>query len=150
MKSVIQRVKNASVTVDAKNIAQINQGYLLLVGVEKEDTEKSVQILADKIVKLRIMGDKQNKMNLSIKEVKGEILVVSQFTLIADLKAGRRPSFINAAPPQKAKKLYELFIEKLKVLGVKKVAHGIFGAKMEISLVNDGPVTIIIQTQDFS
>ena len=143
MKIVIQRVKNASVTVEGKITGKIGQGLLVLLGVGPEDTEKNADELVQKICKLRIFTDKNDKMNLSVKDINGEILVVSQFTLYADCKKGNRPSFIGAAPPKKAKKLYEYFKEKCK-LEVKNVQSGIFGADMKVNLINDGPVTIIL------
>lgn len=144
MKLVIQRVANASASVDGKLISSIGEGYLILLGIGKEDDENSVKKMAEKIVKLRIMSDSEKKMNKSIIDVDGEILVVSQFTLLADTSGGNRPSFIKAALPDQAKKLYELFVEELTKLGVKKVETGEFGAYMEVSLVNDGPVTIVL------
>lgn len=144
MKLVIQRVKKASVSVEGKTISEIRNGFLILLGIGKEDSEETIRKMAEKVVKLRILADVAGKMNKSILDAHGEILVVSQFTLLAGTSGGNRPSFINAAPPEKAKKLYELFVEVLKNLGVKKVATGQFGTYMEVSLVNDGPVTIII------
>ncbi|MBI4136694.1 D-tyrosyl-tRNA(Tyr) deacylase [Candidatus Roizmanbacteria bacterium] len=144
MKIVIQRVKRASVSVNEDVISSINQGLLILLGVGKEDTQDTVRKMAEKIVKLRIMSDEQDKMNKSILDVTGEILVVSQFTLLADTSGGNRPSFINAAPPEKAKELYELFVSEVKRLGVSKVLTGSFGAYMQVELVNDGPVTIVL------
>ena len=144
MKLVIQRVTKASVSVQEKIISEIGNGFLILLGIGKEDSEGAVRKMAEKIVKLRIMSDSEDKMNKSILDVSGEILVVSQFTLLADTTGGNRPSFINAALPEKAKELYELFIEELKRLGVKKVEMGKFGTYMEVSLVNYGPVTIVL------
>lgn len=146
MKIVLQRVSQAKVTIKEKIVGEINQGYVILLGVGKEDSEETVKSFADKVMKLRAMSDKQGKMNKSILDVNGEILIVSQFTLYANTKGGRRPSFINAAPPDKAKSLYEMFIEELKRLGVEKVANGEFGAYMSVSLINDGPVTIILNS----
>ena len=144
MKTVIQRVTHASVLVEKKEISSIGNGFLILLGIGKEDTEVSITKAAEKIVKLRIMSDENDKMNKSILDVDGEILVVSQFTLLADTTGGNRPSFINAAPPEHAKKLYELFVEELKRFGVKKVTTGEFCTYMKVSLVNDGPVTIVL------
>lgn len=127
-------------------MGEIGKGLLVLVGVAKEDSQKDAEILASKTANLRIMSDNENRMNLSVLDVTGEILAVSQFTLYADTSAGRRPSFINSADPEKAKKLYEYYIECLKNLGVKKVASGRFGAFMQIDLVNDGPVTLMIDS----
>jgi len=143
MKTVIQRVKKAKVIVDKKVVSQINSGFLVFLGIGQDDTEKQADWLAKKIVNLRVLSDESNKMNKSLKEVGGELLVVSQFTLYGDVRAGNRPSFIKAADVQKAEKLYNLFIDKAKSLGV-KVKSGVFRAMMEIELVNDGPVTIII------
>lgn len=144
MKAVIQRVRQASVTIEKKEIASIGTGFLVLLGIAKEDVEQDVKASVEKIVKLRIMQDEKDKMNLSIKDVDGEVLVVSQFTLLADTTGGNRPSFIHAAPPDQAKRLYELFVKELKRLGVKKVVTGEFGAYMQVTLVNDGPVTIVM------
>lgn len=144
MKAVIQRVKNASVTVEGKVTGQIEEGFLVLLGVGPEDTEKNADELVQKMCKLRIFTDENDKMNLSIKDIDGEILVVSQFTLYADCQKGNRPSFINAASPDKAEQLYEYFKEQCKK-EVKNVQCGIFGAHMEVTLLNNGPVTIILE-----
>jgi len=144
MKAVIQRVRNADVKVDGKTTGEIGQGLLILLGVGPEDTEKIADEMVQKICKLRIFTDENDKMNLSVKDIDGEILVVSQFTLYADCQKGNRPSFVNAAPPNKAEQLYEYFKEQCKK-EVKKVASGIFGADMKVSLLNDGPVTIILE-----
>lgn len=144
MKLVIQRVLKSQVKVEDKTVGEINKGYLILLGVSQEDNEQTVKILAQKTVALRIMADKDKKMNKSILETDGEILVVSQFTLLANTQKGRRPSFITAADPLKANKFFEMFVDQLKQLGVKKVAKGTFGAYMQVSLINDGPVTIIL------
>jgi len=144
MKAVIQRVRNADVKVDGETTGEINQGLLILLGVGPEDTEKIADEMVQKICKLRIFRDEEDKMNLSVKDIDGEILVVSQFTLYADCQKGNRPSFVNAAPPEKAEQLYEYFKEQCKK-EVKKVASGIFGADMKVSLLNDGPVTIILE-----
>ncbi len=145
MKSVIQRVKKAKVTVGDKIVGQIGCGLLILLGVSESDREEVGKIFAEKILKLRIFGDKEDKMNLSVQEIKGEILAVSQFTLLADCSGGNRPSFIKAAPPEIAKPLFENFVQELKKSGL-KVETGIFGAKMEVELQNDGPVTIILES----
>jgi D-tyrosyl-tRNA(Tyr) deacylase len=144
MKLVVQRVKKAKVirTEDKKVVGEIGLGLFVLVGFKKGDNEKEVEILSDKLSKLRVMSDKNDKMNLSTQDVGGSILVVSQFTLYADTVGGNRPSFINAEEPVKAKSLYELFITKLKEKGM-KVETGSFGDYMEIEAVLDGPVTII-------
>lgn len=144
MKAVIQRVKNAKVEVDNKVTGEIGLGYLILLGVAPDDTKEKVDAMIEKISNLRIFRDSEEKMNLSIKDVDGEILVVSQFTLYADCRKGNRPSFINAAKPDLANELYEYFIEKCKEK-VKNVQSGIFGADMQVSLVNSGPVTIVLE-----
>src|SRR5579859_3384753 len=141
MKAVLQRVSRASVTVDEQIVGQISEGLLILLGVGHEDTEATVQTMVDKIVQLRIFSDEQGKMNRSMLDIQGEVLVVSQFTLHADVKRGRRPSFTNAAPPSIAIPLYEFFKERCKKYGL-TVASGIFGAYMKIDLRNEGPVTI--------
>ncbi|NIT04429.1 D-tyrosyl-tRNA(Tyr) deacylase [Candidatus Saccharibacteria bacterium] len=143
MKLVIQRVKQAKVLVDGKVVGAIGPGLFVLLGVGQDDDEGQVDTLVHKLVNLRIMADAKGKMNLSIKDVSGEVLVVSQFTLLADTSYGRRPSFVKAADPDLAKRLYELFLDKLKEEGI-KVSTGSFGAYMEIESVTDGPVTIIL------
>lgn len=145
MKAVIQRVGSASVSVDRNKIARIGQGLVILLGVARDDEEQDVRHLAEKIVKLRIFSDENKLMNRSVLDVKGSALIVSQFTLLADTTKGNRPSFIAAAAPDKAKKLYELFIEELKCLGVQQVEKGQFGAYMQVELVNDGPVTMVLE-----
>ena len=143
MRAVIQRVKEAKVEVDQKIVGQINQGILVLFGCHKDDTENLLDYLVDKLINMRIFSDENDKMNLSLKEISGDILVVSQFTLLADTKKGRRPSFINSMEPKKANEFYEKFISKLKE-HIKNIQTGIFGAKMQISLINDGPVTFVL------
>lgn len=145
MKGVIQRVTHASVSVEGKPISSIEHGFLILLGVAKGDTQVQADQLADKISKLRIMADKDKKMNLSITQSKGEILVISQFTLLGNTKKGNRPSFISAALPAEAKKLYLHFVEQLKDRKI-PVKTGKFGAYMEVNLINDGPSTILIET----
>lgn len=145
MIALIQRVKKGKVTVNKKTVSEIGKGYVILLGIFEEDTEKEVLKLAEKISTLRIMADENDKMNLSIKDVKGEVLVVSQFTLAADLTYGRRPSFIKAKEPKEAEKLYELFVTELKNKGV-AVKTGKFAEYMEVEILNDGPVTIICDT----
>jgi len=145
MKLVVQRVKYASVTVDGKIVGKINKGFLVLLGVGTEDSEKEANFLVQKLVKLRIFEDENEKMNLSLRDIDGELLIVSQFTLYADCNSGNRPSFTNAAKPELANSLYEYFIKKCKEENIKKVEHGIFGADMKVELLNDGPVTIILE-----
>jgi len=143
MKTVIQRVKKASVSINNELYSEINQGILVLFGVEKGDTLEQAEFLADKIVNLRIFEDENEKMNLSLLDIKGEILVVSQFTLAADCKKGKRPSFDNAAKPDIAIPMYEKFVEFLKNYNI-PVKTGQFGAVMEVGLINEGPVTFIL------
>lgn len=149
MKAVIQRVNRAKVTVDGKITGEIAKGFLVLLGVVEGDTENEMKLLAKKVAGIRIFEDKNEKMNLSLDQVDGEVLVVSQFTLCADTSHGRRPSFISSAKPDTAKELYEKFMAELKTLGVKKVESGIFAADMQVELVNDGPVTIIMDTDEW-
>lgn len=144
MKSLIQRVKQASVTIDGKLYSQINAGILVLLGVEKGDSEEIADKLAEKLVKLRIFEDENGKMNKSIKDITGEILVVSQFTLAGDCKKGTRPSFDKAELPQRANQLYEYFVSKLKGLEI-ETQTGSFGAMMDVELINDGPVTFMLE-----
>ena len=145
MKAVIQRVTSASVTVDGETISKIAAGILILLGVEKGDGEEDLNYLVKKTVGLRIFKDDGDNMNLSIQDVGGEVLVVSQFTLCADTSRGRRPSFIYAASPEEAGHMYQQYCEQLKSNGV-PVQTGKFGAMMDVSLVNDGPVTIILES----
>lgn len=144
MKTVIQRVKNASVTINNNLYSEIDKGILVLLCVEKGDTHESAKFLADKICKLRIFEDNSKKMNLSVKDIKGEILVVSQFTLAGNCKKGTRPSFDNSEAPEKANELYKKFTEIIQSNGL-PVKTGEFGAMMDISLINDGPVTFILE-----
>lgn len=146
MKAVIQRVSNASVTVDGEMIGKIGMGYLILLGVAREDTEKDADLLIKKITGLRIFADENGKTNLSIHDIDGEMLIISQFTLMADCRKGRRPSFIKAGDPREACRLYEYFIAKCKEQG-EKVQQGEFGAEMKVSLVNDGPFTILLDSE---
>ena len=146
MKAVIQRVSSASVKVDGNITGQIEKGFLVLLGVMEGDTEKEAALMASKIAKLRVFEDANEKMNLSVTDVDGEILSVSQFTLCADVKKGNRPSFTPSAKPDVANALYEKFNAFLLNEGVKNVEKGIFGADMKVSLLNDGPVTIIFDT----
>ena len=150
MRAVIQRVLESSVSVDGKTVGQSGKGYMILVGVCKGDTEKQADLLARKTASLRVFEDENGKMNLSVLDVDGEILAISQFTLCADVKKGNRPSFTPSEEPSKANELYELYCEKLKEYGVKRVEKGVFGADMKVSLVNDGPVTICFDTDIWS
>ncbi len=144
MKALIQRVKEASVTIDGELYSKIGHGILIFLGVEKSDTEENSEKLSQKISSLRIFEDENEKMNLSIRDVNGEILVVSQFTLCGDCKKGTRPSFDNAAPPEKAAELYEDFVTKLRGMNF-VVKTGKFRAMMDVSLINDGPVTFMVE-----
>ncbi len=144
MKGLIQRVKRASVTIDGKVYSKINQGILILLGVEKGDNEQNADKLADKLCKLRIFEDEDGKMNKSILDVNGEILIVSQFTLAGDCKKGTRPSFDKAELPQRANELYEYFVDLIKQKNI-PVGTGVFGAMMDVELVNDGPVTFMLE-----
>ena len=144
MRAVIQRVAHAGVTVDGQVLGKIGKGFLILLGVSDEDTEEVADRLADKICKLRIFEDENGKTNLSLADVGGEILVVSQFTLYADCHKGNRPSFIKAGSPDKANRLYEYFVEQCR-RHVAKVEHGSFGANMKVELVNDGPFTLALE-----
>ena len=148
MRTVIQRVSNASVTIDQKIYSSINTGLLVLIGIEDSDTNEDADWLCAKILNLRIYNDVEGKMNLSIKEVNGEFLIVSQFTLFALTKKGNRPSFIKASKPEIAIPSYEYFLTTLQTTSSLQVKTGIFGADMKISLVNDGPVTITIDTKN--
>jgi D-tyrosyl-tRNA(Tyr) deacylase len=148
MKAVIQRVSSASVTIDSKIVAEIQKGLLVLVGIEDADTQEDTNWLCQKIANLRIFGDENDVMNLSVRDIDGEIIVVSQFTLQASTKKGNRPSYIKASKPDVAIPIYEGFVQQLeKELG-KKVQTGVFGADMKVSLLNDGPVTIIIDSKN--
>ena len=146
MKAVVQRVTKASVTVDDTVVSRINTGLMVLLGVADGDTEKDADFLVDKIINLRIFEDAQGKMNISLVDVKGELLVVSQFTLLGDCRKGRRPSYVQAAAPDKAKALYEYFIRRTKESGI-ETKTGVFQAMMEVSLVNSGPVTLIVESR---
>ena len=146
MKAVVQRVTASSVSVDGEIVGKIDKGLNVLLGVEEDDTEKDAEVLAAKIAKMRIFEDENEKMNLSVLDVDGSVLVISQFTLCADIKKGNRPSFILAAKPDKATALYEYFSSQLKENGVKKVENGVFGADLAVEISKDGPVTIIMDT----
>ena len=145
MKAVLQRVSRASVTVDGQIVGQIGRGLMVLLGVEQGDTDVDAQQLADKAVQLRIFDDAEGKMNLALADVGGAMLVVSQFTLLGDCRKGRRPSFIQAAPPETAERLYETFIAAVGAQGI-PVATGKFRAMMQVELVNDGPVTLLLDS----
>lgn len=147
MKAVVQRVSHASVTIDGEKTAEIGQGYLVLLGVAEADTQEQMEKLVKKMIDLRIFQDENGKTNLSIEDVKGELLVVSQFTLLADCRKGRRPSFIKAGNPEKAKAMYEAFMEECRKR-VPVVCHGEFGADMKVELVNDGPFTIVLDSDE--
>jgi len=149
MRAVVQRVSSSKVTVDGELTGEINKGLLVLLGVTHEDTSKDVDYIIDKVLNLRIFEDENEKMNLSLKDVCGELLVVSQFTLYGDCRKGRRPSFSNAARPEVATKLYEEFIDKVRKEGI-VTQTGMFGAHMMVDLTNDGPVTILLESnRDF-
>ena len=146
MRAVVQRVKSSSVAVDNDVIGEIGKGLLILLGVAKADTADNAEYLADKIVNLRIFEDENSKMNRSLLDTGGEMLVVSQFTLLGDCTKGRRPSFVHAAEPDRANELYEHFVEQVRQKGV-NIATGQFRAMMDVSLVNDGPVTFIVESR---
>lgn len=147
MKLLVQRVSSAKVDVDSKTVGKINKGFLVLIGVTHTDTKEIADYLVKKLCNLRVFKDENSKMNLSIKDVDGELLIVSQFTLYADCQHGNRPSFVNSAKPDMANELYEYFVEKCRK-EVKNVETGIFGADMKVSLLNDGPVTIMLEKED--
>ena len=144
MRLVVQRVKNAKVTVDNRVTGKINQGFLVLLGVTHSDTKETADFLVKKLCNLRVFKDENDKMNLSIKDINGELLIVSQFTLYADCQKGNRPSFVNSAKPEYANELYEYFVSETRK-EVKNVQTGAFGAHMDVELLNDGPVTIILE-----
>jgi D-tyrosyl-tRNA(Tyr) deacylase len=146
VKAVLQRVSHASVKVDGAIVGQIGRGLLVLLGVHQEDSEADAHALADKTTALRIFDDADGKMNLSVEDVKGSVLVVSQFTLLGDCRKGRRPSFVDAAPPELAERLYETFVAAIGVKGI-PVATGKFRAQMDVALVNDGPVTLLLDSR---
>lgn len=148
MKAVIQRVSEASVTIEGKKVADISKGLLVLIGIEDASTTEDIQWLTSKIANLRIFGDENGVMNLSVKDIDGEIIVVSQFTLHASTKKGNRPSYIKASKPDVAIPLYESFVKQMEADLGKKVQTGEFGADMKVALINDGPVTIIIDTKN--
>lgn len=142
MRQLIQRVKEASVTIEGREVAHIGKGFLVLLGVTHEDTEEDLEYLAQKLVKIRLFDDAEGVMNLDVQQVEGEILVVSQFTLLASTRKGNRPSYIAAAPEAVSRPMYERFVARVEELTGRKVATGEFGADMQVALVNDGPVTV--------
>lgn len=148
MKAILQRVSNARVDIENKTVGKIEKGFLILLGVENGDEQRDAEVLAAKISGLRIFTDENDKMNLSLTDVGGGVLVISNFTLCADCSHGRRPSFISAARPETAEPLYEYFCKKMSDNGIARVEKGIFGADMQVSLTNDGPVTIEINSKD--
>ena len=149
MRAVLTRVKYASVTIDGETVGKIGPGFLILLGVGPDDTEECARVLAEKALGLRIFEDENGKMNLGLDAIHGEVLVVSQFTLYGDTKKGYRPSFIKAAKPPLSVDAYELFLAEMAKHGLKDVQHGEFGAHMQVSLVNEGPCTIIIDTDEW-
>lgn len=146
MKIVLQRVSEASVNVDGKTVGAIAKGLMLLIGIQEDDTPKDADWLIRKILHLRIFSDENGKMNLSVKDINGEILCISQFTLLADYRKGNRPSFIKAMKPEKAIPLFDYFVDEIKKSTL-KIESGIFGADMKVSLLNDGPVTIVLDSK---
>ena len=148
MRTVLQRTSNASVSVGGKTVGQIERGFLVLAGFEDADTAEDLEWMAAKILALRVFPDRQGKMNLSVQDVDGRLLVVSQFTLHAKTKKGTRPSFVRAAPPERAIPLYEQFVQVLERLSGTTVETGEFGADMQVSLTNDGPVTLLLDTKN--
>ena len=149
MKAVYQRVREAAVTVDGTEVSRIGQGVLLLVGVTKEDTEAEAALLARKVAGFRVFSDENDKFNYSVLDVGGEVLAVSQFTLCANTRHGRRPDFLQAARPEQAAPLFERFVELLREQGVKGVQTGVFGADMKVYMLGDGPVTLTLDTDDW-
>lgn len=147
MRVVIQRVSEASVTIENKIVSKIKNGLLVLLGIEAEDTKEDIVWLSNKIANLRVFEDENGIMNTSVKEVNGDVIVVSQFTLMASTKKGNRPSYINAAKPEIALPIYKEFIQNFEIILGKKVGTGVFGADMKVALVNDGPVTILIDSK---
>lgn len=148
MKAILQRVSNARVDIENKTVGEIEKGFLILLGVENGDEQRDAEVLAAKISGLRVFTDENDKMNLSLTDVGGGVLVISNFTLCADCSHGRRPSFIAAARPETAEPLYEYFCKKIIDNGISRVEKGVFGADMQVSLTNDGPVTIEINSKD--
>lgn len=147
MRAVIQRVKKASVTVDGQTVGRISKGLVVLIGIGEDDREVDIHWLAGKIIGIRIFEDADGKMNLSIQDIKGELLLISQFTLYGDCRKGKRPSFSEAAPPERAKALFEQFVSKVKENYDYKVETGVFQADMDVELINNGPVTIMLDSK---
>ena len=145
MRAVVQRVTYSSVEVDGVIVGEINKGFNVLLGISKDDTDEDMKYIKDKIINLRIFSDENDKMNLSLLDIKGELLLISQFTLYGDARKGRRPNFMNALGGEEAKKFYDKFIEMMKETGL-KVETGIFGADMKVDIKNDGPVTILLDS----
>jgi D-tyrosyl-tRNA(Tyr) deacylase len=148
MRIVIQRVREASVKINDEIVGEIQQGLLVLLGIEHVDSELDADYLIQKLIHLRIFGDEEGKMNLSVSDISGDLLIVSQFTLFADTKKGNRPSFIRSARPEQARPLYDYFLSQLKKSFSGKIENGVFGANMQVELINDGPVTIIMDSKD--
>ena len=148
MRIVIQRVREASVKINDEIVGEIQQGLLVLLGIEHVDSELDADYLIQKLIHLRIFGDDEGKMNLSVSDISGSLLFVSQFTLFADTKKGNRPSFIRSARPEQARPLYDYFLSQLNKSFSGKIENGVFGANMQVELINDGPVTIIIDSKD--
>ncbi len=148
MKAVLQRVTHAQVVVEGELISKIDNGFLILLGVEQNDTKEHADVLSKKISGMRVFEDENGKMNLSLSDTNGSVLVISQFTLLADCRKGRRPSFVNAGAPDMANELYEYFCERIKMDGIENVRKGVFGADMKVSLLNDGPVTILLDSKE--
>jgi len=146
MRAVVQRVRSASVDVEGRRVGEIGRGFLVLLGVGRDDDERDAAWLSEKIVGLRVFPDAQGQMNLALGDVAGEVLLVSQFTLFGDCRKGRRPSYSDAAPPEEARRLYGLFAERLRAVDL-RVAEGVFGAMMDVRLLNDGPVTLLLDSK---
>jgi D-tyrosyl-tRNA(Tyr) deacylase len=146
VRAVIQRCSSGAVLVDGKVVGQVDKGFVVLLGIQRGDTEADAHYLAEKIAHLRVFPDGEGKLNTSLLDVGGEVLAVSQFTLLGDCRKGRRPSFTEAAPPQEAEPLYQAFVEELTALGV-PVATGVFGAHMQVEITNDGPVTLLLESR---
>ena len=150
MKVVLQCCSSGSVTIDGEVKGSIGRGYVALVGITTRDTQAEARLLAEKCVALRVFADDGGKLNLSVKDIAGEMLIISNFTLCADARHGRRPSYINAARPETALPLYNYFVDCVKELGVAKVETGVFGADMKVSICNDGPITVVLDTDELT